>query len=185
MINVIEDLNIFDYEGSAIICPINCQGYFGDGLAGEFKKKYEKNRIKCKNFCDEGHIKIGTLFITRTRNKWIIFFPTKINWEDNNSKYTFIKAGLVSLNKFIEDCNISDVFIPQIGCGSGKLNWKYVCHMIKKEFSNSKCKVVIAFECNISDLEKQEFDKKMDSFNLNDFDTGYIIDTTNYYKINE
>ena len=45
MIKLVNDGNIFDSKCDALVCPVNCMGVMGRGLALEFKKRYPKAYI--------------------------------------------------------------------------------------------------------------------------------------------
>ena len=69
-----------------------------------------------------------------TNPKYIINFPTKHNWKDN-SRYEYIRDGLVDLEKIIKSYEIKSIAIPALGCGLGNLNWVDVEKLFLQQLS--------------------------------------------------
>ena len=123
--------NIWDYwkQGNWIVIPTN--GYIkkdgscvmGRGLALQAKLKFPKlakelgDRIKSCNDCQ--------IFDYR-----IVTFPVKKNWWEK-ADLKLIEESAKDLQCLIIDrdyCNccknIKEIYLPKVGCGNGRLNWK-------------------------------------------------------------
>ncbi len=67
-----------------------------------------------------------------TGPRWIINFPTKGHWR-GRSKLDDIANGLDHLRTIIQDCQISSIAIPPLGCGLGGLSWADVEPLIRSK----------------------------------------------------
>lgn len=132
---MLEEMNdIFKSKAFAIVNPVNCVGVMGKGLALQFKKNYPQNYLEYKKHCDSGSLEIGKCFSFFENNKLIVNFPTKNHWKDQ-STYSYIKLGLIALERHIEHYKIESIAIPKLGCGLGGLNFAIVKPMIVETLS--------------------------------------------------
>ncbi|KAL1029109.1 macro domain-containing protein [Haemophilus influenzae] len=74
--------NIFSTQCDVIVNAVNCVGVMGAGIALEFKIRFPEMFKKYKEFCDNGSLDIGKLWIYSISNKKfgfnrILSFPTK------------------------------------------------------------------------------------------------------------
>jgi O-acetyl-ADP-ribose deacetylase (regulator of RNase III) len=129
--------DIFEAQTDAIINTVNTVGVMGKGIALQFKQRFPKNFLVYKNACAEQRLSIGQLLITEQPTlffKYIINFPTKINWI-HASKYEYIESGLVELVQKIKDLGITSIAIPPLGAGNGKLDWEKVKPIIEQHLA--------------------------------------------------
>jgi O-acetyl-ADP-ribose deacetylase (regulator of RNase III) len=149
-----EKSNILEAHVEVLVNTVNLQGVMGKGIALAFKKSFPVNYKLYKEACNTKQIDIGKIFVTenpsyapqsvsqrlrRACPKYIINFPTKIEWR-NPSKYEYIEKGLLSLVNWLKENKINSIAIPPLGCGNGKLDWAIVNPMIikyLKPFENS------------------------------------------------
>lgn len=124
--------DLFKSPAKVLVNTVNTVGVMGAGIAKEFKKLYPNMFNRYQQFCEEGLFKIGSLWIYKTDNKFILNFPTKDHWR-NPSKTEYIKAGLEKFIAAYSDYGISSIAFPHIGCGNGELHWEREVHplMIK------------------------------------------------------
>lgn len=122
------NFNIFDLDADTLVNPVNLMGVMGKGLALQFKEKFPENFIMYKEWCVDSP-EIGSIFIWRENNKYIINFPTKIHWKDP-SKLEYIEESTITLADWIinvdKEFEIKKIAIPKVGCGLGGLDWKTV-----------------------------------------------------------
>lgn len=122
MINYVEG-SLLESPAKVLVNPVNTQGAMGKGLAGEFKKLYPEMFRQYQDLCERKLLIIGTLWIYKTPNKWILNFPTKASWRQK-SQPQFIEAGLKKFVDTYSQKGIHSIAFPQLGCGNGELDWE-------------------------------------------------------------
>lgn len=140
----IKNGNLFLADVEALINPVNTVGVMGKGLALQFKNKYPECFNLYVKACKDGTLKPGIvqIIIRESNPKYIINFPTKLDWR-NPSKIEYIKEGLDDLITKIDIYNIISVAIPALGCGLGGLDWEEVKQLITDKFKNLNIKVLL------------------------------------------
>lgn len=131
MLKIIEHTNIFNSECQVLVNTINCVGVMGKGLAKEMADRYPQMLYKYKELCNIGIIKPGILWLWKASDKWILNFPTKVNWI-NPSKYEYIELGLEKFVKTYHIKNIKSIAFPMLGCSNGGLNKQKVLDIMKR-----------------------------------------------------
>jgi O-acetyl-ADP-ribose deacetylase (regulator of RNase III) len=131
--------NILEADTQALINTVNTKGVMGRGIALQFKKAFPDVYKIYKADCDNNRVHVGRMHIVKRseadRYQFIINFPTKDDWR-KPSKIEYIKEGLTSLIKVIQQYKIQSVAIPALGCGQGGLNWDDVLPLIRIAFEN-------------------------------------------------
>lgn len=100
---------------------VNCVGVMGAGIAYEFRLRYPEMYSRYKQLCQENLIQIGSLWIYKATDKWILNFPTKKHWR-YPSKPEYLELGL---KKFVETYRakgIKSVAFPLLGASHGGLS---------------------------------------------------------------
>ena len=137
-----EKSNIVEVHAEVLVNTVNIYGVMGKGIALEFKKAFPENYQLYREACNNRQIDIGKIFVAATGRelpKYIINFPTKMNWR-NPSKYEYIEKGLISLVSWLKENKVKSIAIPPLGCGNGKLDWSKVKPMVinsLKSFENN------------------------------------------------
>ena len=125
--------SIFDCGADVLVCPVNCVGVMGKGLALEFKKRFPYVYRWYKHLCDERLLLIGWPISCEFQEKIFVLFPTKTDWRAP-SNINWIDEGLgVMTGIFTENNTIA---IPALGCGLGGLDWADVEPLIEKHFAD-------------------------------------------------
>lgn len=128
--------NIFDGRNQAIVCPVNCYGVMGKGLALQFKHKYPDMYVQYKNVCIKRRLFVGDTMLwindDGKQPEYIILFPTKLHWR-MKSEYRYIQSGLKALKRTIQNLEIISIGVPALGCGLGGLDFDNVLEMIQDE----------------------------------------------------
>jgi O-acetyl-ADP-ribose deacetylase (regulator of RNase III) len=130
--------NIFDSTADVLVCPVNCVGVMGKGLALEFKRRFPEMFRYYKGLCTKGWISPGSAKLI-TKNTAI--FATKDDWR-NPSKIEWVEKGLAA----IANCNCweySSIALPQLGCGCGGLDWVDVWPLYEKHLGDLPCNVEV------------------------------------------
>jgi O-acetyl-ADP-ribose deacetylase (regulator of RNase III) len=117
--------DLFTSDAEAIVNPCNLLGIFGKGLSKEFYTRYPADISKYAMACRSGKFNIGEILVTKCSDKYIIHFPTKIDWRQD-SKLEYIEASLNALAVYLNGHNIMSVAMPKVGCGCGNLYWDEV-----------------------------------------------------------
>ena len=134
--------NIFDSDKDMIVCPVNCLGVMGKGLALEFKRAFPDMFEHYRQICKQDLLAIGKLLIWRGKgvNKDVLCFPTKHYWW-RPSKMEYIEQGLEKFVDKYKSKNIKSIAFPLLGAGCGQLDNDEVLKIMKKWLS--KCE-----DCN-------------------------------------
>jgi O-acetyl-ADP-ribose deacetylase (regulator of RNase III) len=126
------DGNFWHYPADARINTVNCVGVMGKGVALEFKERYPTMFRVYQKLCKGGAIKPGHVWEYVVASNFTIFnMATKDHWR-NPSQYIWIKEGLVTLRRLLENSpRVRTITIPALGCGNGGLQWANVSEMIE------------------------------------------------------
>ena len=135
--------NIFDSDKDMIVCPVNCLGVMGKGLALQFKKAFPDMFEHYRQICKQDLLAIGKLLIWNGEGvtKDVLCFPTKHYWW-RPSKMEYIEQGLEKFVNTYKSKNIKSIAFPLLGAGCGQLDNEEVLKIMKKWLS--KCE-----DCNI------------------------------------
>lgn len=127
--------NIFNTECEVIVNTINCVGFMGAGIAYEFKLKFPDMYDKYKEFCDDGSIDIGKLWIYKTNKqvgfKKVLNFPTKKHYKFP-SKIEYLRLGLDKFIRSYKSLNIKSIAFPLLGADKGGLDQDLVIKVMKE-----------------------------------------------------
>ena len=135
--------NIFDSDKDMIVCPVNCLGVMGKGLALQFKKAFPDMFEHYRQICKQDLLAIGKLLIWNGEGvtKDVLCFPTKHYWW-RPSKMEYIEQGLEKFVNTYKSKNIKSIAFPLLGAGCGQLDNDEVLKIMEKWLS--KCE-----DCNI------------------------------------
>jgi len=133
--------SIFDAKVDALVCPVNCVGTMGAGLALLFRERFRESASHYQRVCKAKRmstVKVLTTFAWDPKPEnptlYIIYFATKKDWR-HQSKMEWITSGLKDLRSEIESRKITSIAIPALGCGLGELKWPDVRQAIITEFT--------------------------------------------------
>lgn len=117
--------SLFESPAKVLVNTVNTVGVMGKGIAKTFKQVYPEMFTLYQKYCEEGQLAVGKLFLYKTPHKWVLNFPTKVNWRQP-SEPEYVERGL---QKFVETYaikGITSVAFPELGCGNGGLDWEGV-----------------------------------------------------------
>ena len=130
--------DMFKSGAEVLVCPVNCVGSMGGGLAKKFADKSEHLTREYQNACSRGTITPGSVTVMTSELRcpsdaeiWLL--ATKDNWR-SPSQLEWIDNGLQELAEKVEESDIQSVALPAIGCGLGGLRWRDVCYLIRRYF---------------------------------------------------
>ena len=115
--------NIIENPAQTLVCPVNCIGVMGSGLALTSKLScpglYEAYRKQCK----DGLLTVRNIFLYKPQyGPYVLCLPTKDHYRDP-SKLEYIEYNLDNICKQYEELGITSLAIPPIGCGLGRLDY--------------------------------------------------------------
>lgn len=122
--------SIFDSTADVLVCPVNCVGVIGKGLALEFKRRFPHESKQYMEFCHDRYMLPGRLFLRSP----IWFAATKDHWK-NQSEMHWVEESLIWLARFATEDGKS-IAIPQLGCGCGGLDWADVWPLYEKHLGD-------------------------------------------------
>lgn len=119
-------VNIFDLNVKEYLCPVNCVGAMGAGLAKAFKDKDPLLFDLYLELCltDQLHPDFVRVVYTPTFPGGVILFPTKLDFRQNSS-VEIIERSLRSMCELIDFGQIEYPAIPKIGAGYGGLDFNH------------------------------------------------------------
>ena len=117
------ETSLFASPAQVLVNTVNTIGVMGRGLAKEFKDIYPEMFAIYSDLCKKHEIQIGTLLLYQSSNKWVLNFPTKHHFR-YPSKLEFVESGLQSFVSSFADHGLTSVAFPQLGCGTGGLDWE-------------------------------------------------------------
>lgn len=115
--------DIFQSKAQVIVNTVNTVGVMGKGIAKKYKELYPDMYRQYRDYCENGQLEIGKLWIYKTEDKWILNFPTKKSWR-KPSRIEYIEAGLRKFVDTYAEKGIYSISFPQLGCGNGGLEWE-------------------------------------------------------------
>lgn len=114
--------NLFQSPAQVLVNTVNTVGVMGKGIALEFKRLFPDMYQQYHNLCEQDKLKVGTLWLYKSPNKWVLNFPTKQDWR-TPSKITYIEAGLRKFASIYSAWGIHSIAFPALGCGNGQLDF--------------------------------------------------------------
>ena len=115
--------NIFNTKAQTIVNTVNCVGVMGKGIALVFKLRYPSMFEVYQNYCKQGLISIGKLWIYKGEPSapWVLNFPTKTHWKFP-SEYEYIEKGLQKFVDTYKEKGITSIAFPLLGANNGGLD---------------------------------------------------------------
>jgi O-acetyl-ADP-ribose deacetylase (regulator of RNase III) len=135
--------NILKSDIQTLVCPVNVVGVMGAGLAMEFKLQYPAMYEAYRRFCWAGLFERKGIFVyTVSPTRKILCLPTKRHWK-YRSKIEWVDQALATIASDYEKYGITELAIPAVGCGKGKLEWEDVYSLIKNHMNRIPLDVTV------------------------------------------
>jgi O-acetyl-ADP-ribose deacetylase (regulator of RNase III) len=144
-VTFVPDGNILECGLQTIAIPVNCVGVAGKGLAKEAAGVYPDWLLQYVSACKSAKVNVDKKpFIYQRRNTpmFIISFPTKREWW-MPSQLVWIERGLQWLATNGVAQGITEMGLPQLGCGEGGLEWANVRALIVDLFDDHPIAVTV------------------------------------------
>jgi O-acetyl-ADP-ribose deacetylase (regulator of RNase III) len=113
--------SLFTSRCETLVNTINCVGVMGAGIALEFRLRYPEMFAKYVEHCDSDRIRIGTLWIYKASDRWILNFPTKTHWRYPTKEH-YVHTGLEKFMSTYEQQGIVSIAFPLLGAQHGSLD---------------------------------------------------------------
>jgi O-acetyl-ADP-ribose deacetylase (regulator of RNase III) len=150
-IQIIENEDIFSSNAQTLVNTVNCLGVMGKGIALRFKTEYPEMFNRYQELCAQNLLAVGKLYLYKTRQRWILNFPTKTDWR-YPSKEEYIEKGLEKFVSTYRSKGISSVAFPLLGASNGKLDPVVSLGIMKKHLS--KCDIPVYIYINIKPMDE-------------------------------
>lgn len=136
--------DLFDSGASALVCPVNCKGVMGAGLAVAFRKRFPEESSQYIAWSKQGLLRPGEVFAAeRHRERPFIFFAaTKDEWR-HPSQLMWVQSCAQNIRKTLELLKLESVAVPALGCGRGELVWSDVEPWVRAFFRTSTARFLI------------------------------------------
>lgn len=128
--------SIFDSRAKVLVCPVNCVGVMGKGLALEFKKRFTESCRWYITACHANCMEPGCVLAESN----IRFAATKKHWR-NPSRLEWVEECLIALTDDVKAGR--SIALPQLGCGCGGLDWADVWPLYEKHLGGLDCDVEV------------------------------------------
>lgn len=177
--------NMFESPAQVLVNTVNTVGVMGKGIALIFKKVYPDMYKNYRYYCENKQFEIGNLYLYKTPGKWILNFPTKINWR-SPSKIEYIEQGLKKFVASYKEKGIKSIAFPKLGCGNGGLNFEtHVKPLMDKYLSNLDIAVYVYLHDpnkelkykNIGEMKKW-LNLNIDNISINELEQDIILQST-------
>ena len=124
--------NIFTSTCQTLVNTVNCVGVMGAGIALEFRLRYPELFTRYLELCKAGKIVIGSLWLFKGTDRWVLNFPTKKHWRFP-AKEEYLHAGLEKFMTTYEKKGIESIAFPLLGTHHGGLH-PDLCMSIMKSY---------------------------------------------------
>lgn len=112
--------NLFTSKAQTLVNTVNTVGIMGAGIALEFRLRYPEMFKKYVELCKKNQISIGKLWLFKATDRWILNFPTKMDWKDD-SKIEYLEDGLQKFVDTYKEKGITSVAFPVLGSNHGNI----------------------------------------------------------------
>ena len=137
------DGNLFDSECQTLVCPVNCKGVMGKGLALAFQRRFPDLLNDYRHACQTGLLTVSQPWLWKPeQGPWVLCLATKDDWR-YPSRLDWLDAGLRYTVNHLADNGITSLAVPALGCGEGGLNWRDVAHLLYHYFDPVDTEVVL------------------------------------------
>ena len=115
--------DMFQSPAQVLVNTVNTVGVMGKGIALDFKRMFPEMFVEYRKLCESGQFDVGTLWLYKTPNKWILNFPTKKHWRQP-SRVEYVEEGLKEFAATYLMMDIPSIASPPLECGNGQLDFQ-------------------------------------------------------------
>lgn len=134
--------DMFASGAQVLVCPVNCRGVMGKGLALEFRRRYPVCYPPYRRACEDGRMTPGRILLVHCHDIFVAHVPTKRDWRDP-SKLGDVIVGIEALAFEAVRCRWDTLAVPALGCGLGQLSFEPVHEALENAFKDLSTNVTI------------------------------------------
>lgn len=193
---IYKQADILHAPEDVLVCPVNCVGVMGQGLALQFAKLFPDSKKFYEAVCNGSKWQKmipGVLARYDENGKTIIFFPTKTHWR-YRSRYSYVETGLDTFKKWLtsgtknvvgqQHKEFKSIAIPALGCGLGTLDWKRVKLLVENYLIDLPYDVTVyEYIKTLSKLEGELLAGLADGKTAGDLAKVYKLNTNDVYYL--
>lgn len=132
--------DMFESGAASLVCPVNCIGAMGAGLAVAFDKKYPAACREYKHACARWKMSVGEVLpvfppqLSLLKQDPLIYFvATKGDWRNPSQFDWIMHCSFVLARQAIANARLyKSIAIPAIGVGHGHLRWHEVRPLLEE-----------------------------------------------------
>lgn len=119
--------DILASKASMLVCPVNCVGAMGKGLALAFRQRHPDLYYRYKQLCRKRQFYPDTMLVFKPSGVpyRVLALPTKNHWRDP-SPPELVERGIQRLGTLGQQNKFSSLALPAVGCGEGGLPFEQV-----------------------------------------------------------
>jgi len=140
---VIREGNLFGYEHQAYAHGVNSRGRMDAGIAVDFKRRYPKMFRQYKTACLDGILKPGDIFFYRAENDEPDVYNLVTQRSLKRAREEFLEEAIKKMYIHSKRHDITDIAMPEIGCGLGGIDPVFLKDTINKYFGMSNTYITI------------------------------------------
>ena len=114
--------DLFQSPAQVLVNTVNTVGVMGKGVALQFKRHFPDMYARYRELCEKGNFDVGSLWLYKSPNKWVLNFPTKRHWRQP-SRLEDVESGLRKFVETYSSMGIHSIAFPPLGCGNGQLDF--------------------------------------------------------------
>lgn len=134
--------DIFKYEHQSLAHGVNALGKMGAGIAVEFRKRYPNMYRRYREKCKKHELKPGDLLFYRFHSLPDVFnLVTQKNLKAAREEY--LEQAVQKLYMKAKKESITDIAMPEIGCGLGGLSPDFLRKTLNKYFNPSNINITV------------------------------------------
>lgn len=137
---IVKHGNIFSSNCQCIVNTVNCVGVMGAGIAYECRLRYPKMFERYSQLCSDKKLDIGSLWLYKENERWILNFPTKIHWK-YPSKLEYLEKGLQKFLSTYKEKKITSIAFPLLGAKNGGIPESESIELMRKYLD--KCDIPV------------------------------------------
>lgn len=116
--------DLFGVSAPALAHGVNCKGLMGAGIAKPFKDKFPLMYEEYALWCEKGQLRPGRMFpYYAGQGRWVYNIASQ-DFPGANAKARWLSMGLRDAFMHARVFGVSEIAVPQIGCGIGGLDYR-------------------------------------------------------------